>query len=268
MIKKTLLTVAVVGLVAGLLFGRDAFSYLKTGANRVSDGVRDSVPTSFQIDRARHLVSELTPTIREAMHMIAKEEVALEGLDEQIANAEKSSGKLQGEIMQLQADLQSGKSTFRYASRSYERDDVQRSLKSKFARYKVGDETLSSLKQMRDARAANLMAAREKYAAMVAAQKKLETDVKCLEAKQQLVEVAQASSDVVLDDSKLARAKELINDIRATLDVKARIANADVDVVTEISLDPEDSADITDQVAAYFNLGENDSNVAQVSYED
>ncbi|MCO6044966.1 hypothetical protein NG895_13735 [Aeoliella sp. ICT_H6.2] len=268
MIKKTLLTVAVVGLVAGLLFGRDALSYLKTGANRVSDGVKDSVPTSFQIDRARQMVSELTPNIRDAMHMIAKEEVALEHLDEQIVAAEQSSNKLQGEILQMQADLTSGKSTFHYASRSYERGDVERSLKSKFARYKVSDETLDSMKQMRDARAANLMAAREKYAAMVTAQKKLETDVKCLEAKQALVEVAQASSEVVLDDSKLARTKELINDIRASLDVKARIANADVDVVTEISLDPEDSADITDQVAAYFNLVEKDSNVAQVSYED
>lgn len=268
MIKKTVLTVLVVGLVAGLLFGRDAVSYLKTGANRMSESVKDSVPTTFQIDRARQMVSELTPTIRQAMHMIAKEEVALENLDEQIAMAEKSSGKLQGEIMRLQADLTSGKSTFHYASRSYERGDVERSLKSKFARYKVGDETLESLKNMRDARAANLLAAQEKYAAMVAAQKQLETDVKCLEAKQQLVEVAQASSDVVFDDSKLARTKELINDIRASLDVKARIANADVDVVTEISLDPEDSADITDQVAAYFNLAEEESNVAQVSYED
>lgn len=268
MIKKTVFTVLSVGLVAGLLFGRDAFSYLKTSANRVSESVKDSVPTDFQIDRARQMVSDLTPVIRDAMHVIAKEEVALEQLDEQIANAEQGNHKLQGEIMQLQADLTSGKSVFRYASRSYDREDVERSLQSKFARFKVDDDTLDSLTQMRDARAANLMAAREKYAAMVSAQKKLQTDLKCLDAKRQLVEVAQASSDIVFDDSQLARTKKLITDIRTSLDVKARIANADVDVVTEISLDPEESGEITEQVAAYFNLGPERTEVATVSLQE
>lgn len=268
MIKKTLITVLGVGLVAGLLFGRDAFSYLKTSASRVSQSVQDSVPTDFQIDRARQMVKELTPVIHEAMHVIAKEEVALEQLDKQIAAHERSNTKLEGEIMQLQADLTSGKSVYRYASRTYQRDDVERSLESKFARFKVDDETLASLKQMRDARAANLLAAQEKFAAMKSAQKQLETDLKCLDAKRQLVEVAQASSDIVFDDTKLARTKQLINDIQTSLDVKARIANADVDVVTEISLDPEQSADITDRVAAYFNLGLEKGEVATVSYED
>ncbi len=268
MIKKTIVTVLGVGLVAGLLFGRDAFSYLKTSANRVSRSVQDSVPTDFQIDRARQMVSDLTPVIREAMHVIAKEEVALEQLDGQIAAADKGAGKLQGEIMQLQADLTSGKSVFRYASRTYDRDDVERSLESKFARFKVDDETLAALTKMRDARAANLMAAREKYAAMVSAQKQLETDLKCLDAKRHLVEVAQASSDIVFDDSQLARTKQLISDIRTSLDVKAKIANADVDVVTEISLDPQESGDITEQVASYFNMAAEQGEVATVSYDD
>ena len=268
MIKKTILTVLGVGLVAGLLFGRDAFSYLRTSANRVSESVQNSVPTDFQIDRARQMVSELTPVIREAMHVIAREEVALEQLDEQIVAAENNSNKLQREILTLQEDLTNGKSTFRYASRTYDRNDVERSLKSKFARYKVDDETLTALRQMRDARAANLMAAREKYAAMVSSQKKLETDLKCLDAKRHLVEVAQATSEIPFDDTQLARTKKLINDIRTSLDVKARIANADVDVVTEISLDPQESGDITEQVASYFNLGAEQGEVATVSYDD
>ncbi|QDU58832.1 hypothetical protein [Aeoliella mucimassa] len=269
MIKKTLVTVLAVGLVAGLLFGRDALSYLKTGARRVSDGVQESVPTSFQIDRARQMVSDLTPVIEEAMHVIAKEEVALEQLDEHIALAEKNSNKLQGEIMHLQSDLTSGKSVFRYASRTYDRSDVERSLESKFARYKVDDETLASLRDMRDARVANLMAAREKYSGMVSAQKKLETDIKCLEAKEQLVAVAQATCELPFDDSELARAKKLITDIRTSLDVKARIANADIDVVPEIQLDPEESGEITQKVASYFNLpSEEGTEVAAVSLHE
>jgi len=88
-------------------------------------------------------------------------------------------------------------------------------------------------------------------------------DIQNLEAKHKLVEVAQASSDFVFDDSQLARAKELITDIRTRLDVAAKLANADVNVKTEIRIDDPASSDITDQVAAYFGLGTKD--VAQDS---
>lgn len=268
MIKKALLSVVVVGLVAGVLFGQDAFSYLKTTHRRVSQSVKESVPTDFQIDRARQMVADLQPVIQEAMHVIAKEEVALEQLDREIARHEQRTDKLEGEIMQLQSDLTSGKSVFRYANRTYDRQDVERSLSTKFARYKVDDETLASLQKMRDARAANLAAAQEKFTAMVLAKKQLETDLKGLDAKRNLVAVAQASSDVSFDDSHLARTKQLITDIRTSLDVKAKLANADIDVVTEISLDPAESSDITEQVAAYFDQPTERTEVAAVSYED
>jgi hypothetical protein len=110
------------------------------------------------------------------------------------------------------------------------------------------------MKQMRDAREKNLDAARQKLSAMINARRKLEVDVQNLEAKRKLVEVAQASSDYVFDDSQLARAKELINDIRTRLDVAAKLANADVNVQTEIPLNDTAPADITDQVTQYFKL--------------
>ena len=58
---------------------------------------------------------------------------------------------------------------------------------------------------MRDARQRNLDAARQKLATMMSAQRQLLVEVENLEAKLKLVEVAQASSDLHLDDSQLAR---------------------------------------------------------------
>lgn len=270
MLKKVILSVVGVVAVTGFLFGRDACSYLKTSYRKVTDGVKHSVPTDFQIERAEHMVADLTPVIRESMHVIAKEEVRLKQLEEQIAQRESATAKLEGEILQLQADLTSSKnkSVFRYAGREYERDQVERDLSGRFSRFKVDEETLAHLKEMRDARVANLEAARLKFNAMVAAQKKLLTDIENLKAKRQLVEVAQASSEVVFDDSQLARAKGLIDDIRTSLDVKARLANADVNVEGEIPLDTTEHGDIADQVAAYFNLGEPSGKVAAVSHEE
>ena len=57
--------------------------------------------------------------------------------------------------------------------------------------------------------------------------------------------VAQASSDYIFDDSQLARAKELITDIRTKLEVAAKLANADVNVQAEIPLQDSAPADIT-----------------------
>jgi hypothetical protein len=212
------------------------------------------VPVEFQIDRARDMVRDLEPEIRRSMHIIAKEEVAVEQLDQQIGTNQEKTEKEKRDILRLQADLGRGKNLYHYASRTYSSDEVKQDLARRFNRFKVSDDTLASMKQMRDARVKNLDAAQQKLAAMINARRKLEVDLANLEAKRKLVEVAQASSEYVFDDSQLARCKELITDIRTRLDVAAKLANADVNIEVEIPLDDATPSDITDQVADYFNL--------------
>ena len=265
MIKKALLVSIGLFLAGGALFGSNASSYVSTFYHRVTNSVEESVPVEFQIDRAREMVRALEPEIRRSMHVIAKEEVALEQVKQQVVNAETQAGKEKGEIMRLQADLGQSKDIYRYASRSYTAGEVKDDLARRFNRFKVSDDTLASMKQMRDARAKNLDAAQQKLAAMINARRKLDIDIQNLEAKRKLVEVAQASSEYVFDDSQLARAKELITDIRTRLDVAAKLANADVSVETEIPLEESTPADIRDQVAEYFGLN-NGEEVVAVSY--
>jgi hypothetical protein len=266
MIKKALFVVAGLGITTVVLFGRDAASYVSTTYHKLTNSVTDSVPVEFQIDRARQMVRDLEPEIRNSMHVIAKEEVALEQLNQQIDANEDKVGKDKRDILRLQADLGEGKNVYRYASRTYTSDEVKKDLSRRFNRFKVADDTLASMKQMRDAREKNLDAAQQKLAAMINARRKLEVDVQNLEAKRKLVEVAQASSEYVFDDSQLARCKELIGDIRTKLDVAAKLANADITVETEIPLEDAAPADITDQVANYFKLNCEDE--ADVCAED
>ena len=225
-----------------------------TSYHRVTSTVQDQVPIDFQIDRAKQMVSDLDPEIRNSMHVIAKEEVAVDQLNQQLAGNQDKADKEKKDILHLQADLGQNKSVYQYASHTYSCDEVKQDLARRFSRFKVADDTLASMKQMRDARQKNLDAAQQKLSAMINARRKLEVDVQNLEAKRKLVEVAQASSDYVFDDSQLARAKDLINDIRTRLDVAAKLANADVNVQTEIPLDEAAPADITDQVTQYFKL--------------
>jgi hypothetical protein len=262
MIKKAILLMLGIGLTMGVLFGRNAASYVSTTYHRLTSTVEEAVPVDFQIERAQQMVRDLDPEIRRSMHVIAKEEVALEQLNQQLTGSQDKTDKEKQDILRLQADLGQNKGTYHYASRTYTCDEVKQDLARRFNRFKVSDDTLASMKQMRDAREKNLDAARQKLSAMINARRKLEVDVQNLEAKRKLVEVAQASSDYVFDDSQLARAKELINDIRTRLDVAAKLANADVKVDAEIPLNETAPSDITDQVAQYFKLDGKDSKVA------
>ena len=267
MIKKALLLTIGVAVAMVVLFGRDAASYVGTTYHRMSNSVQEAVPVQFQIDRARQMVHDLEPEIRNSMHVIAKEEVGLEQLNQQIEASEEKTDQDKRDILRLQADLGKNKGVYRYASRTYSAEEVKQDLARRFNRFKVADDTLASLKQMRDARQKNLDAAQQKLAALVNARRKLEVDVQNLEAKRKLVEVAQASSEIVFDDSQLARAKELINDIRMRLDVAAKLANADVNVEAEIPLEEAAPSDITDQVAEYFQLDrDGQAEVAAASY--
>jgi hypothetical protein len=254
MIKKLVVTTLGVGLLGGVLGATNLGSYLTTGCRQVSDSVEDSVPMTFQIDRARNMVRDLEPEIRHSMHVIAKEEVEVAELDKRLETATAKAGKDKSEIMRLQSDLSSGKNVFRYAGHSYSEGEVKEDLARRFNRYKTVDGTIESLQQMRDARQRNLDAAREKLTAMIGAQRQLQVDVENLEAKLKLVEVAEASSDFQFDDSKLARAKQLMVDIRTKLDVAAKLANADTTFQEEIPLDETEAEDVTTQVAEYFGL--------------
>lgn len=255
MIKKTILGVVGLGLTTLVLFGSDAASYVSTTYGRITSSVKESVPVEFQIDRAKQMVKDLDPEIRNSMHVIAKEEVALEQLKQQVETNLSKTEKEKKDILRLQADLGQNKDVYRYASRTYSSDEVKQDLARRFNRFKVADDTLASMKQMRDAREKNLDAAQQKLSAMINARRKLEIDIQNLEAKRKLVEVAQASSEYVFDDSQLARCKELIGDIRTQLDVAAKLANADINVQVEIPLEESAPADITDQVTEYFGLG-------------
>lgn len=259
MIKKLVVTTLGVGVLGGVLGATNLGSYVTTGCRQVSNSVEESVPMAFQIDRARNMVRDLEPEIRHSMHVIAKEEVEVAELDRRLEVATNKAEKDKSEIMRLQSDLSSGKNVFRYAGHSYSKDEVKEDLARRFNRYKTVDGTIESLQQMRDARQRNLDAAREKLTAMIGAQRQLQVDVENLEAKLKLVEVAEASSDFQFDDSKLARAKQLMVDIRTKLDVAAKLANADTTFQEEIPLDETHAEDVTTQVAEYFGL-ESESN--------
>ena len=252
MVKKVLLIGGSVVLVSLVLFGRSAISYVRTSANYVSDSVQDSVPIEFQINRARDMLKDLVPEIRKNMHIIAKEEVEIKRLEEQISQSKSRLEKDKEQLMKLKADLSSGNQTYRYAGRNYSPEQVKTDLTARFERYKTGDATLASLEQILVARQKSLDAARQKLEGMMAAKRQLQVDVENLEARTQMVAAAQATSQYQFDDSHLGRVKELIAGLKTRLDVAEKLANAETNIQGEIPLDTATPENIVDEVTEYF----------------
>jgi chromosome segregation ATPase len=260
MLKKSLVVGGALVLLLGLFFGRDACSYLTTSSRWVKDTVKTNVPIEFQIDRARQMIKDLDPEIRQNMHLIAKEEVEIEKLGNQVDEQETALATSRNEILRLKKDLQTGDSSFYYASRRYTSDQVKNDLESRFERYKVNEATFEKNQKILNIRQQKLDAARQRLEEMLTAKRELEVQVENLEAELEMLKVAQTASDFNFDNSQLARTKELIEDIRTRLQVESKLMN-EVEVAGQIPLNEEETTneDITDRVSKYFGNDEAES---------
>ena len=252
MIKKMLIVGSGAALLGLVFVGRDAMSYLRTSAGYVTDSVRESVPVEFQVDRARGMIQDLVPEVRKNMHVIAKEEVEVQRLDEQIAETRSRLAKEKEQLLRLKTDLATGKSEYIYAGRTYTADEVKVDLASRFDRYKTGEATLGQLVQIRDARQKSLTAARHKLEGMLASKRQLQVEVENLEARVQMIAAAKATSNYQFDDSRLGRGKELVSNLRNRLEVNEKLVNAEIYLQDEIPLDKTTPDNIVEQISEHF----------------
>lgn len=257
MVKKGIFAGGALLLLLGLLFGKDAFSYASTSLGWVRTSVDEKVPIAFQLQRAKDMIKGLAPEIRRNMEMIAKEEVDVHRLKQQLAGGEKGLAKSKSEIERLTKDLKRGESTFVYCGKPYTAREVETDLTQRFETYKVKEATLDKLEQIVNARERGLTAGREKLKAMQAAKTQLEVDVANLEARMEMVRVAQTTSEFNFDDSRLSRTKDLVKNIGAKIDVAEKLVNVS-DESGHINLDEPESTNIIEQVTKYFD-GSNES---------
>jgi DNA repair exonuclease SbcCD ATPase subunit len=249
MTKKCLLIGGGLALLATLVFGG---SYVRTAVHKAKEAVSDAEPLSYKIERAEQGIRDLEPEIRKAMHVIAKEEVAVQSLKEELEEGKSRLAKSEKDILRLKTDLEQGNSYYVYAEKSYSKDQVEKDLRNRFERHKVMQDTNDMHAQRLAAREAGLQAAHEKLTAMENARQELIVGVENLRARMKALEVAQASSELNLDDSKLARTKELVKDISTRIDVAEKLINAEGKLPGEINLDEPEQHDTLKEVAEYF----------------
>ncbi|MCE9608181.1 MAG: hypothetical protein K8U03_25125 [Planctomycetia bacterium] len=254
------------------VLGKNCWSYVKTSVDGVRESVQSSVPLDFEIRRARTMLNDLIPEVRKNMVAIAQEEAALGQLTSEIQRQEKVREKDAADILRLKNDLAAGGTTpLKYAGKSYTPEAVKTDLARRFERRKTGDETLDNLRKMHTAREQSLRAAHDKMNGMLAAKKQLEVEIEQLDSRLKMVEAAQTTSSLCLDDGRLSRTKQLIAGLKARLDVSERLVAAETKPLDEIPLGDIASRDIVEQVTAYFNAPQTaqaKSDIVAISLED
>lgn len=254
MIKKALIGVVGTALLSTLVFGRDVVSYVKTLGCSARDAIKSEVPLEFQIERARDLVENLVPDIRKCMHVIAEEEVNVEHLQREIARCDTDLGKQKDEILALRREVDSGKQTYQFASRTYSAHEVRRDLACRFERFKTAEATLASKRQILVAREKSVSAARAKLENMLADKRELEVQIENLDARMKTLQAAQTATSVQLDNSQLARAKKLIGELNKQLDVAQRVLDSEGKFTGLIPVDTSSQPpeDLSAQIDDYF----------------
>ena len=255
MLKKIVM-VGIVGLLGVVaVAGTGAWSYVRTGVHTASETVRDSVPIEWEIKRARQMIQDLKPEIAKNLQVVAREEVGVKHLADEIEAKETQLAKSRNDIMRLKGDLESGSVRFVYAGRSYSGDQVREDLSNRFKQFQVHEETTNKLSQVLAARERNLDAARRKLDGMLSAKRELEVEIENLQARLTMVEVAQTSSPVSIDDSQLSNTRQLLDNIRTRIDVAERMVASEGALDGTIQLDDPTSPDLLNEIADYFGEG-------------
>ena len=253
---KKFLMLGVVGLIAATsVVSTGAWSYVKTGVTAANDAVRDNVPIEWEIKRARGMIEDLKPEIKRNMQIVTREEVAVKRLAEEINTKESQLVKSRNDIMRLKGDLESGSVRFVYAGRTYSKTEVQDDLESRFKQFQTYEQTTNKMAKILDARQKNLEAARRKLDEMLSAKRELEVEVEHLNTRLTMVQVAQASNPVSLDDSQLSNTRQLLDDIATRLDVAEHVASSEGALAGNIQLDGPESGDLLGEIADYFGEG-------------
>ena len=254
MIKQAVYGVAALGALASFVFGRDVMSYARTWGNSVRQTVKKEVPVEFEVTRARELVENIVPDIRNVMHVIAEQEFDLDQLTVELARKQKELASQRDAIQTQTTNLKSGQANFVFASQTYSAEQVRNDLAKRFDRFKVSDETLRREQQVMEARQKSLAANREKLDNLLAAKTDLELQLEQLEARLKVVQAAETVSTVSIDDSELTRAKKLIRELNKQIDVREKIMATDGKLTDLIPVESKQAApkDLESQIEAYF----------------
>jgi hypothetical protein len=184
--------------------------------------------------------------------MIAKEEVELAHLKQDIARSEEALAEQETRISRLTNLLEGEKVFFTFGDNRYSRGEVKRDLANKFERYKEAQVVLAGKRKLLEQRKRSLQSAIEMLDKARGKKAILEQKVAALASKHRLIQAASIGSEMEMSDSTLAQADKLIADIQKRLEVSERVLAHEGRFVEPIQMDVGTEEELISEVRGYF----------------
>jgi len=264
-LKRGLVVAAGVSVIGGLLFGKDAVSYVRSSAKSVQTVVKDSVPIEFELRRARDLLEEIIPEMHANVRLIAQEEVEVAALKADISKSDESIQEEKARITKLRDALDTPQAQYCFGGREYPRSYVKEDLANRFERFKESELVLASKRRLLTTRENSLHAAMQLLEQTRARKQTLQDKIESLASQHRLVRAAAVGSQIQVDNSKLAQTEKLIGQIKKRLDVAERILAHESQFVQAIPVDAVSEADLLTQVDDYFQTTEKRTKLASTA---
>lgn len=254
--RKVLVGGALAAGAGALLFGGDFGSYVRTGAEAARQAARDGVPIEFEIKRAEQLIAEVEPEIEHCMHVIAEQQYDVERLERAVTERGENLETQKTAMLALRSDLDSGRAKLVYNRRTFSAAQVEADLARRLDRYKVAEETLAGDRTLLEAKRTAVSKNEEKLDGMLAAKRDLVVELENLRARLSAVQAQESIADIEIDDTRLARAKELIERLDRTIGTREKTLENRGTYVGEIPVEADaesaEERDVAAEIDAYF----------------
>jgi hypothetical protein len=252
LLTRSVLVVAGILIVGGLLFGKDVLSYVTSSAKSVRTAVKDAVPIEFELRRAKDLLEEIIPEMHANIRLIAQEEVEVAALKTDIAKSQVAMDEEKAKIARLRNSLDIQQASYSFGDKEYSRNYVKEDLTNRFERYKESEDVLAGKQRLLMTRQKSLESAVSMLDKTRSRKSLLENKIESLTSQYRLVKAASIGTNIQVDNSKLSQTEKLIAQIQKRLDVAERVLAHESQFIQEIPVDAVPEEDLLTQVDEYF----------------
>ena len=252
-LKKSVIMAGVGAMAAGLFFGKDAVSYVKSSAKSVRTAVKDNVPIEFELKRATDLLEDIIPEMHANIRLIAEEEIEIAALKTELQKGQEALSEEKHRISTLKAALAVQKASYTFGNRSYSRDTLKTDLIGRFDRFKEAEIVYTSKERLLTTREQSLQSAMSLLDKTKSQKQLLQNKISALEGRYRLNKAASVGTRISIDNSKLAQTEKLIAQIKKRLDIADRVLAHETKFVQSIDVDVMEEADLIAQIDDHFN---------------
>lgn len=254
MFKKILIGGGIIALVGFILFGANAIGHVQHGVSWIRGQVNDSVPVEYELERARSLIDETAPQIRECKRVIAEKQVDIKSLTTSVLKLEDSHTLNIRRLKGYQERLGTKQVSYRVGSRNVARSSMEAAASRMLTRVRAEQEMLASKQERLVALSKGLSFAQTALENLLTTRTALESKVDVLETKLRQTEAMQAATvNIELDDSTLAQANEILEACEKRLSVAQQLIENEIPYIpVDIDLDVLATDDISEQIQAWL----------------